>query len=238
MPPPADAIIPAPEGDGEARRRALAAFAHLARSPKPLFVFATHARGGGVARHVRELAALLAPRADVLVLRPHRRSFVALEGTGEHREARLWFHRDDDWPALTEILRALGVARLHFHHVQGLPPQVLDLGRAIGCPWDVTVHDYYPACPQYQLEENPEKWPTSFIGAHAMNQARLFNEHATGAVLKGARLDTLMAEGGVNDCGNAQNCVQVCPKHIPLTESIATIGRSATIHAIARWFRG
>ncbi len=94
------------------------------------------------------------------------------------------------------------------------------------------------ACPQYQIEENPEKWPTSFIGAHAMNQARLFNEHATGAVLKGARLDTLMGEGGVNDCGNAQNCVQVCPKHIPLTESIATIGRSVTIHAIAKWFKG
>lgn len=153
MPPPADAIIPVPDGDGEARRHALAAFARLARSPKPLFVFATHARGGGVARHVRELAALLAPRADVLVLRPHRRSFVALEGTGEHRDARLWFHRDDDWAALMEILRALGVARLHFHHVQGLPPHVLDLGRAIGCPWDVTVHDYYPVCPQYQLTD-------------------------------------------------------------------------------------
>lgn len=94
------------------------------------------------------------------------------------------------------------------------------------------------ACPQYQIEENPEKWATSFIGAHAMNQARLFNEHATGAVLKAARLDALMGEGGVSDCGNAQNCVQVCPKHIPLTESIATIGRAVTIHAIARWFKG
>ncbi len=94
------------------------------------------------------------------------------------------------------------------------------------------------ACPQYQLEGNPDKWPTSFIGAHAMNQARLFNEHATGAVLKAARLDALMGEGGVNDCGNAQNCVQVCPKHIPLTESIATIGRAVTIHAIAKWFKG
>jgi len=153
MPPPADAIIPAPDGDGEARPRALAAFARLAQSPKPLFVFATHARGGGVARHVRELAALLEPRADVLVLRPHRRSFLVLEGTGEHREARLWFHRDDDREALAGLLRALGVARLHFHHVQGLPPHVLELGRAVGCPWDVTVHDYYPICPQYQLTD-------------------------------------------------------------------------------------
>ena len=153
MPPPADAIIPVPDGDGEARQRALAAFVRLAQSAKPRFLLVTHARGGGVARHVRELAALLAPRADVVVLRPHRRSFVALEGLGEHREARLWFHRDDEWPALVDFARALGVARVHFHHVQGMPPRVLDLGREIGCPWDVTVHDYYPVCPQYQLTD-------------------------------------------------------------------------------------
>jgi succinate dehydrogenase / fumarate reductase iron-sulfur subunit len=40
----------------------------------------------------------------------------------------------------------------------------------------------------------------------------------------------------VNDCGNAQNCVQVCPKHIPLVDSIGAVGRQLTVHAIARWF--
>ncbi len=35
------------------------------------------------------------------------------------------------------------------------------------------------------------------------------------------RLDALIAEGGIQNCGNAQNCVKVCPKHIPLTTSIA-----------------
>ena len=48
----------------------------------------------------------------------------------------------------------------------------------------------------------------------------------------------LMGEGGVNDCGNAQNCVKVCPKEIPLTESIATIGRQATVRGIKRFFGG
>jgi succinate dehydrogenase / fumarate reductase iron-sulfur subunit len=42
----------------------------------------------------------------------------------------------------------------------------------------------------------------------------------------------------VNDCGNAQNCVKVCPKEIPLTESIATIGRQATVRGIKRVFGG
>lgn len=153
MPSPADAIIPAHEGDGEARRWSAAAFARLAASPKPLILFVTHARGGGVARHVRELAALLAPVADVLVLGPHLRSFLALAGAGEHADARLWFHREEEWEGLCGLLRALGVARVHYHHVQGLPQRILALAREIGCPFDVTIHDYYPMCPQYQLTD-------------------------------------------------------------------------------------
>lgn len=94
------------------------------------------------------------------------------------------------------------------------------------------------ACPQFQLEEDPAAWDTSFAGAHAFSQARYFNMHPTGAQLKGERLDSLMGPGGITDCGNAQNCVQVCPKEIPLTESIATIGRQTTVHAIVKWFSG
>jgi succinate dehydrogenase / fumarate reductase iron-sulfur subunit len=46
-----------------------------------------------------------------------------------------------------------------------------------------------------------------------------------------ARLEAMMGEGGIAECGNAQNCVQVCPKKIPLTESIAVIGRQTTVQA-------
>jgi succinate dehydrogenase / fumarate reductase iron-sulfur subunit len=94
------------------------------------------------------------------------------------------------------------------------------------------------ACPQFQVEPDEKKWDTSFVGAHAISQARLFNLHATGAQLESERLDALMGPGGVADCGNAQNCVQVCPKHIPLTESIAAIGRATTIHGFVRFFKG
>ena len=94
------------------------------------------------------------------------------------------------------------------------------------------------ACPQYHVEPNPADWETAFVGAHAINQARLFNAHPTGKVLEKERLDALSGLGGVNDCGNAQNCVKVCPKEIPLTESIAAIGRAATVHRIKRFFSG
>jgi succinate dehydrogenase / fumarate reductase iron-sulfur subunit len=46
----------------------------------------------------------------------------------------------------------------------------------------------------------------------------------------------MMGDGGISDCGNAQNCVRVCPKNIPLTESIAAIGRDVTLQALKDLF--
>ncbi len=94
------------------------------------------------------------------------------------------------------------------------------------------------ACPQFTQEADPSGWSAAFIGAQAISQARLFNDHETGKQLKGERLDALAGPGGINDCGNAQNCVKVCPKGIPLTESIAAVGRDETIHAVKKFFRG
>lgn len=87
------------------------------------------------------------------------------------------------------------------------------------------------ACPQFTLDND-------FIGAQAISQARYFNMHRTGSVLADERLEVLEGPGGITDCGNAQNCVKVCPKEIPLTESIAAIGRQATVHSIKSFFTG
>jgi succinate dehydrogenase / fumarate reductase iron-sulfur subunit len=85
------------------------------------------------------------------------------------------------------------------------------------------------ACPQYT--------PTNkFVGAAVISQVRLFNEHPTGAALKGERLEVMMDEGGVVDCGKAGNCNEVCPKDIPLLESIAAVQRQATVHAVKKFF--
>ena len=50
---------------------------------------------------------------------------------------------------------------------------------------------------------------------------RLFDLHPTGSMTKDERLDALMSTGGLQECGNSQNCVNACPKGIPLTTSIA-----------------
>jgi succinate dehydrogenase / fumarate reductase iron-sulfur subunit len=79
------------------------------------------------------------------------------------------------------------------------------------------------ACPQ--VNEHSD-----FIGAAAISQARLFNAHPTGQMIATERLEALMDDGGVHECGNAQNCVQVCPKEIPLTTSIAEMARQISVH--------
>lgn len=73
---------------------------------------------------------------------------------------------------------------------------------------------------------------SKFMGPATFSQVRLFNAHPTGARQKDVRLRASMEKGGISDCGNAQNCVKVCPKKIPLTDSIAAIGRDVTIQAL------
>ncbi len=85
------------------------------------------------------------------------------------------------------------------------------------------------ACPQYTPANK-------FVGAAVISQARLFNDHPIGKALKEERLDALMEEGGIADCGKAGNCVEVCPKEIPLLESIAAVQRQATVYSITRFF--
>ena len=107
------------------------------------------------------------------------------------------------------------------------------------------------ACPQYgkvEVDRKPneateqhqqrqaEAEVDAFIGAAPISQAMLFNRHATGAMIADERLDALTAPGGIQQCGNAQNCVSVCPKEIPLTTSIARAGRKATWHALKKIF--
>lgn len=78
---------------------------------------------------------------------------------------------------------------------------------------------------------------TKFIGPFAISQVRLFNTHPTGEMHKEDRLDALMSEGGIHECGNSQNCVQVCPKGIPLTTSIAAMNRAVNRHAFSSWLK-
>lgn len=77
---------------------------------------------------------------------------------------------------------------------------------------------------------------SNFMGAAPLSQVRLFNAHPTGEMNKEERLAEIMDSGGISSCGNSQNCVQVCPKGIPLTTSIADLYRQTTIQSFKNFF--
>jgi len=127
---------------------------------------------------------------------------------------------------------------------QGEQEQLYPLSQCMSCGCCLE------ACPQFKLidvQRRPDEsddeferrkagaFEAGFIGPHAISQAMLFNAHPTGKHLADERLDVLTAAGGIQVCGNAQNCVAVCPKEIPLTTSIARAGRATTWHAIKNW---
>src|SRR6266403_1360248 len=86
------------------------------------------------------------------------------------------------------------------------------------------------ACPQFNED-------TGFVGAAAISQVRLFNTHPTGQALTRERLSALMGDGGIQECGYAQNCVEICPKDIPLTTSISEVGGQVMKQAIGDLLR-
>jgi succinate dehydrogenase / fumarate reductase iron-sulfur subunit len=107
------------------------------------------------------------------------------------------------------------------------------------------------ACPQFNKIEVVQReretdddfdrrkqtaYDEQFLGPHAISQAVLFNNHPTGSMNSDERMQALTGRGGIQMCGNAQNCVAVCPKRIPLTRSIARAGRAATVWAIKKFF--
>ena len=107
------------------------------------------------------------------------------------------------------------------------------------------------ACPQYlkielaRMEGESDEafqarknaaYDRGFIGAAPMSQAVLFNMNPTGKNIANQRLDALMDEGGVQVCGNSQNCVAVCPKKIPLDTSWGRAGRATTLRMFTKWF--
>jgi succinate dehydrogenase / fumarate reductase iron-sulfur subunit len=98
------------------------------------------------------------------------------------------------------------------------------LSRCISCCCCMEV------CPQFNED-------TGFVGAATISQVRLFNTHPTGAAFRRERLAALMGDGGIQECGYAQNCVEICPKDIPLTRSISQVSGEVMKQAIGDLFR-
>lgn len=105
---------------------------------------------------------------------------------------------------------------------EDLQQERYELSTCIGCAACLE------ACPEFHES-------SAFLGAAAINDVRRVNLHGVGKLDKRRRLELLMTDGGVADCGKAQNCVEVCPKQIPLVDSIAEMSRDTTKQLLFGW---
>lgn len=87
------------------------------------------------------------------------------------------------------------------------------------------------------LEACPQYGDGQYIGPQAIAQVRLFNMHPTGKATRDERLGAIMDNDGIENCGNAQNCVRVCPMSIPLTKAIYEENRETIIHGLFGWLK-
>ncbi len=123
----------------------------LAESRKRILVFVSHPWGGGIRRYMHDLAALTDARCEILNLEPAAGDTVKLSWPRAGESFALYFTLPAELPMLAETMRAIGVERLHFHHLHLLPRAILELPSVVGVPYDYTLHDYHPICPQYHL---------------------------------------------------------------------------------------
>ncbi len=128
--------------------------ARLRKPGQPRHLAIVHAWGGGVGKHVVDLAMLVQGACAMLRLAPTRAGGrfeldlmpgeQPLSGSGRRGLTLDEARRE---------LRAVGITRVHFHHFHGLPRSVLGMPRELGVPYDVTVHDFYAVCPRINLCE-------------------------------------------------------------------------------------
>ncbi len=118
----------------------------FARQNKPKIAFISHKLGGGAQQHIDELASFYKGQALFLQITPEeegRSVRLAMFEQGSRLQDGLYFDVEREHDKLVQLLIALGIGRVHFHHTMGLNPKLWVLATDLGCAYDLTIHDYY-----------------------------------------------------------------------------------------------
>ncbi|MBK1672476.1 hypothetical protein CKO35_04025 [Ectothiorhodospira shaposhnikovii] len=128
--------------------------ARLQASTRPRVLAITHRQGGGVEQHLMDMARILDRDIELLSIAQDGHDVMRLRWLRPGEEDfSLWFRMPQEQDILVNLLRWLAVGRIHVHHILEVPRCILDLPEILGVPWDFTVHDHYPVCPQYNLTD-------------------------------------------------------------------------------------
>lgn len=118
-----------------------------------------HDWGGGLTRHVRDLASFLQRDGIGSVrCRPHQASWLDIEVVEDchlHEPIRLFA---DDVEASVATIRDLGIVHAHFHSIISyssfVVDQLLRILRQARLQYDCTVHDYAAICPRVHMVDH------------------------------------------------------------------------------------
>ena len=69
-------------------------------------------------------------------------------------EFSVTLHAQHDYSFLVRLLRQIGIARIHVHHIIGVPIDLKRLAADLDVAYDVTLHDYYFVCPNINLVDD------------------------------------------------------------------------------------
>ncbi|GHA06360.1 glycosyltransferase [Oceanisphaera arctica] len=152
--------------DPAKKARRMAALAIIRCHPAPVILLVSHCLGGGVNQHLAELQSFYGDGTCFLRLTPANTAggvwlhLSAAASDGMHFNLQ----QPEQHQELLDLLRWLGVARMHLHHTLGVPEPVLELPQQLGCGYMMTIHDYY------LLNANPSL--TDAQGRFAGDEAR------------------------------------------------------------------
>ncbi|MBS0292864.1 MAG: glycosyltransferase [Proteobacteria bacterium] len=132
--------------------------ARLKASPRPRILAVLHGIGGGTRRHVHELSAHLHGRADFLTLTPLADHRLRLQWDAPAEAFTRDYHGLHQGAELLALLREIGVGHVHYHHLLGLNPGLMQLPEQLQATYDFTAHDYYNACPQIALVDENQSY--------------------------------------------------------------------------------
>lgn len=132
--------------------------ARMAQAHLPVVLAVLHDRGGGTLRHVQELAHHLSAQATVLTLTPAPAHSVSLRMASAHEGFELVFRLQDQCDDLLLALRQIGVSHVHYHHLLGHDPWVMDLAQQLGVAYDFTAHDFYSFCTRISMTGDDNRY--------------------------------------------------------------------------------
>jgi len=121
------------------------------RCRKGSVLLITHARDGGVKRHVSErCAVIVASGLRPIVLSPDARHCRLDDASGE-AFPNLRFDTSRGLAELVAFLCDDKPLRVELHHFIGHDPAILGLADALNVPYDAVMHDYAWICPRITL---------------------------------------------------------------------------------------